>query len=88
MEDIEDYENRYDLQHKFHIIHHGRRKAVIKIDMQFIFILFQRGRTVMLEFSNKFDARKYWLALQPSKDITGKEKEYLKEIGQTRFVSL
>lgn len=85
--DIVDYENDPYLKHSFVIVQNKVRKAVVVIYLHTVTIYYQRQRKIELIFKDKFEAKLYWKALQPERDITFTQKEYLKEIGIKEFKS-
>ena len=78
MEDVVDYRNNFDLQHQYIVVLKDRKKCVVKIDRKYIYITYQRGKTLELEFNNRSEARVYWEGLRPEMEITDL-KRYLKQ---------
>jgi hypothetical protein len=85
--DIVNYKDRYDLKHTCILIRKGREKAIITVLSKSVSIEYQRKSKIILEFDTKENARAYWLALQPSDEISDL-KEYLKRYNKTWLNSI
>lgn len=90
MVDVLDYKNRYDLPHSFMAVGNGRERGIVTVLGKCVSIVYQRKRKIVLEFSSKEEARRYWEFLQPLRELVDDVavKEYLSKYNRGYFKSL